>query len=158
MQNTVTGSVEVREQVEQILDGAGRVAAGIGDRAVEFFRPAGLDQVLLGAGLLDVGDLVERPERPAIGRDALGAERDRFAQMRMVEAAARLAEHAGDLALLGFDIGEQRLEVAVLDRLVVLALDQRAHTVEQIALREAEPPVLTDLRDDLRQVPAAPDP
>ena len=70
----------------------------------------------------------------------------------MVEGAARLALHARDLAVLVLVVGDQRGEVAVVERLLLLLLDERPDRVEHVALREAQPPVLADLLDDCRQV------
>ena len=145
-----------REHVEQVFDGAGGEAGDARDGAVVLLGPADLDQVLLRAGLLDVDELVEGPERPPVPGDGLGAERDLLPQVRMVQAAARLALQAGDLAVLVLVVGQQAGEVAVGERLVLLLLDQRPDGVEQVALREAQPSVLARAGDDARQVLDAP--
>jgi hypothetical protein len=73
--------------------------------------------------------------------------------MWVVDAAPRLAQKPGDLALLILYVGKQRFEIFVAERLVVILLDERAQPIEQVALREAQPPVLADLHDDVGQVP-----
>ena len=70
----------------------------------------------------------------------------------MVEGAARLALQPRDLALLGLDVGEQRGEVAVGERLVLIGLDQRAVAIEQVALREAQLAAVARRLDDRRKV------
>ena len=72
-----------------------------------------------------------------VALDLQGAERDAVPAMRMVERAARIAVHAGDLALLELVVADDGLEVAPLQ----LGADRLAHDrpdhIEHLARREA---------------------
>ena len=125
------------QQVEQIARRPRRLALGGEQGAVVPLRPGSLLQRLEEALLLDEQDLVEGPFGPLIALDLQGAERDAVPAMRMVERAARVAVHAGDLALLELVVADDGLEVAPLQ----LGADRLAHErpdhVEHLARREA---------------------
>ena len=132
--------VVLDQLVDQVAGGAGREALRRHHRAVVPLQPAVLLQRLLCAFLLDVEQLVEIPCRALVLLDHQGAERDGLVAVRMGDRAARLAVHPLDLAVLVLVVGDDALEVAVLQFLAGLVHDDRPQEVEQLALVEPVAP------------------
>src|SRR5262245_29129164 len=116
-------------------------------RAVMALRPAVGLQGFRETLFLDINQFVERPPRPLVFLDRERAERDVLVAMGMIDRAARLAVHAGNLAILGFIVSNNPLEVADQQFLVGFFQHDRAELVENLALVEAIFAVATRCRD-----------
>src|SRR5262249_56932107 len=104
--------------------------------AVVALEPAHCLERLRKTLFLDVDDLVVEPGRPFVVLDRQRAEWDRFANVWVIDRAARLAVHALDLAVLGLVVRNDAIEILGREFLAGLVLDDGSKHVEKLSLVE----------------------